>query len=393
MLERKPFIWYFPGEGTTLNDSCSTVFAVDAVCPSETPLYFEYSGSSDFRAAGNVDSVDKTATVKVPPLTLPGVTNQYQCAFYREAGCSGAVSGVNENGVAVALKFASTRKLRIAPQGQLSGEDLVLTALRYGKTALHAAQLLIQTIEQQGVKSAETGAVFDWTPGLVFADARGAWLLETACGFWALGKVPKVESVFTNNLYIEEPLSHSEDLKSLASLEDCSSPRAAGRISFRQLFAPSEPRESFLQESEPHQTSEKNDSLGKPVDIATIIGRVRQQRPAQACLTDSNPQRNTIRSGAFISILTPDITRRIHLFACEEDTACAMFKPFFLEREGGADLGAAHAAYVSPQGLLHQRRRYALQRRRLDLENSAYTGFAVPERRRTATCVPAIRTL
>jgi hypothetical protein len=371
MPRRRHFVWYIPGEFTTLNDSCSTILAADTQSRPEAQLYFACSRSFDAKETDSAGGLNRLDSKLLLRNSWGSTLSEYQCALYGEAGQSGAISGVNENGVAVALKYAPTRRLRETSDGQLSGEDLVLLALKYGKTALHAAQLLIQFIQQWGVKSGDNENNFEWAPGLVLADARGAWLLETACGLWSLGKVPKEIQKFSDDLYIEESVTQTEEVLSLAAVADGAALSNGGRLNFRKLFAYCPLPEHDSKDSESIQNEKQNEVSGTPLDIATVLREVRKQKFDSRFFPSSNDHEVVVRSGAFVSIITPDIDRRIHLFTCESDTGCAMFKPFFLDREGGASLSETLATYIGPGGSLHQRRRYALERRRLSLESSS----------------------
>jgi len=371
MLRRAQTLWVIPGERTSLRDPCSTVFAVDSLCCPEDVLFFEdcaksISGDSDSVTGNLLPELENTHLSKL----LEG-REAFRCVTYKGSKDHGVVSGVNENGVAVALKFAATRPMGTPPEGQVTGECLTFLALRFGKTALHAAQLLSKIVDQLGVKAAARAAGTEWSPGFVLVDAHGAWLLETASGFWALSKTSKEICLYRDQLYIEEPLTYSTSLESLVAVGSSSSASGRGRINFRMLFHPTGAESSRDLNASVNRMKElKSRAALSPLDLASLIQMVREHDLPSSVLPEASDTQHTIRAGAFISVLTPDAPRRFHLFTCEHYTECAMFKPIFLDRAASSQISTVHASYLGETGTLHRRRRYALERKRLDLERT-----------------------
>ena len=114
----------------------------------------------------------------------------------------GAEMGANEWGVVIGNQAVWT-KLPPGPPALL-GMDLVRLGLERGRTARDALDVMVALLEQfgQGGACAENDPGFAYDNSFLIADAKEAWVLETAARFWAAERVPKGVRNISNRLSI-----------------------------------------------------------------------------------------------------------------------------------------------------------------------------------------------
>lgn len=99
--------------------------------------------------------------------------------------------GVNEKGVAVGHTAIATRLLGEGPA--LSGPDLVRLALQRAASARQAVEVVTDLVTRHGQGGGSCARSLD--SALLLADAREAYVLEAAGGYWALAQVGSVRAV------------------------------------------------------------------------------------------------------------------------------------------------------------------------------------------------------
>eukprot|EP00166_Cyanidium_caldarium_P001743 ctg_1897.g543 len=156
----------------------------------------------------------------------------------------GAWSGVNECGVAVATDWVRTREAappRQSDSAALLAPDLVRLALERAKSARRAAELVIRLVEQHGLgHDARISAAVACGARFVMADAAEAWLLEAACGFWALRPLRDGVFCWGNALSIGAADFLADGAVEHARQRGWYDAQRDGRFCFARAFGPAE---------------------------------------------------------------------------------------------------------------------------------------------------------
>jgi len=115
-----------------------------------------------------------------PVLALPQARQTFSVLGVQTAGQWGYTHGVNENKVSIGL--TAWRSRLTAGPASLSGPDLVRLALERGRSAYQAVEILADLMEHHGQSPADNGndSIF------LIADAKEAYVMETAGRYWAL---------------------------------------------------------------------------------------------------------------------------------------------------------------------------------------------------------------
>ena len=152
--------------------------------------------------------------------------------------------GVNEHGVAIGNEAVWTK----APLGPpaLLGMDLVRLGLERGATARQALDLITRLLEThgQGGPCADRDPSLQYHNSFLIADAREAWVLETAARHWAAQRITDGVRNISNQLSIRRDFAlASEGLGDNAGEADPSD--RGNPLDFAAAFGWEEPRSSL----------------------------------------------------------------------------------------------------------------------------------------------------
>lgn len=146
---------------------------------------------------------------------VPGAGRARAVFLSRPSWMWGAEMGANEDGVVAGNEAVFTR-LPVAARG-LTGMDLQRLALERASSAAQAVEVVIGLLADhpQGGRCSLRDAGFRYHSSFLFADAREAWVLETAGPLWAAERVRGVRTL-SNVLSIGTPDRVHPDAEALA---------------------------------------------------------------------------------------------------------------------------------------------------------------------------------
>jgi secernin len=130
------------------------------------------------------------ASVKCTWVTIPEATRTHATLLSRPVWMFGAEMGLNEHGVAIGNEAVFTKE-PVPAEGGLLGMDLVRLALERASTAEEAVQVIVALHEKhgQGGRCGYEDLAFRYFSSFGIADAKEAWVVETAGKAWATEKV------------------------------------------------------------------------------------------------------------------------------------------------------------------------------------------------------------
>lgn len=228
------------------------------VMPDASALGATALGKNSDRPAFDCQVLERHEKRKAPPgavlrlayASIPEAPESLATVGSSPYWCWGYEEGMNEFGVAIGNEAVYSRELaglaaREAsadpePKGLL-GMELVRLGLERGKTADEALEVmtgLLETYGQwgSGVPMADT-ASGSYDNSYVIADARGAWILETAGRRWAARKIESGFAAISNELTIRSDATRaSADLEAHARAMGWT-PGTAGRFDFAAAYA------------------------------------------------------------------------------------------------------------------------------------------------------------
>ncbi len=182
---------------------CDTVCAV-----TDTAVFF---GKNSDREPGEAQGVeiDRPAARlsgkrRCTHVSVPEVEKKRGVILSRPAWMWGCEMGANDAGVVGGNEAVFTR-VPVAPTG-LTGMDLLRLALERASTAEEAVHVVTELLARhpQGGGMGFRDRSFRYSLSFLFADASGAWVLETAGPYWAAERVSGVRTL-SNVLSIGAP--------------------------------------------------------------------------------------------------------------------------------------------------------------------------------------------
>lgn len=122
-------------------------------------------------------------------LEIPQVPDRHGVILSRPVWCWGAEMGANDRGVAIGNEAIFSRRASLRPG--LLGMDLVRLGLERGGSAAEALEVMTRLLEThgQGGPAGFRDKAFCYDSSFLIADAREAWVLETAGRDWAARRV------------------------------------------------------------------------------------------------------------------------------------------------------------------------------------------------------------
>lgn len=143
------------------------------------------------------------ATVKCTYIEIPQVRHTYAVMLAKPFWIWGAEMGANEHGVVIGNEAVFTR-IPYNKKAGLIGMDFIRLALERSQTAEEALHCIVELLEEFG-QGGNCGFHHEmyYHNSFILADAREAWVLETAGKFWAAEKVKDIRSI-SNALTIGE---------------------------------------------------------------------------------------------------------------------------------------------------------------------------------------------
>ncbi len=172
-----------------------------------------YFAKNSDREASEPQVIVRLAAVQNDPATIVQTTyipvtqvpDRYGVILSKPVWIWGAEIGVNDQGVVIGNEAVFTRQVRKAGQALL-GMDLLRLGLERGQTAPEALHAITSLLEEygQGGPAGFRDKAFRYDNSFIIADAREAWILETAGKSWAAKKV-KTYGAISNRLSIGAP--------------------------------------------------------------------------------------------------------------------------------------------------------------------------------------------
>lgn len=156
-------------------------------------------------------------TVQCTFLEIPQVSETFECILSKPFQMWGAEMGVNEHGVVIGNEAVFTKVKMEKNNHGLTGMDLLRLALERSKTAEEAVTCITSLLEKYGQNACGgyKNKSFYYHNSFIIADAREAWVLETAGRTWATEKVKDIRSI-SNKLSIDNADQWSTDATSFA---------------------------------------------------------------------------------------------------------------------------------------------------------------------------------
>lgn len=287
-------------------------------------------------------------TQQLSYLRVEAPRHRHAVLLSKPVWCWGAEMGVNECGVAIGNEAVFTRRRSCAPA--LLGMDLVRLGLERAGSADEALSVMTALLERygQGGPAGYHDRGFCYDNSFLIADARGAWVLETAGRDWVARPVRSADAI-SNLLTIGEDYTRCSDgvarmaraagreridfarrfdtvllprlagaRRRLALSRRCLAPLAAdaGQASFARfaahLRAHADQREEPLAGSPGDVCLHANGFIRRAQTTGAMIVRLTADRVAVAFTGTSAPCLSAFRPAAFAggwAVLSPDPSR------------------------------------------------------------------------------------
>jgi len=261
----------------------------------------------------------------------------------------GAEIGVNERGVAIGNEAIFSR-LRTRARGLL-GMDLVRLGLERGHDAEHALGIMTGLLEHygQGGPAGYRDGAFHYDNSYLIADARDAWVLETAGPHWAAKRIER-------HWAISNALTLARDYdRCAASVEADGRPDFARTFDTRvmPLLARAQARRGLSM-----RCLAASDAPG----FATFFGHLRAPRGGdheplaggngRVCMHAAGPIRRSQTTGSLVARLGSDGPQ---VFATGTSAPClSLFRPVDFDAEGWSVLTPLHREPIAPLWRQHE---------------------------------------
>ncbi len=195
-------------------------------------------------------------------IEIPQVANVNEVILSKPFQMWGAEMGVNEHGVVIGNEAVFTKIKMAKANTGLTGMDLVRLALERCDTAKNALLTLIELLEQYGQNACGgyRNKKFYYHNSFLIADARSAWVLETADRHWVAERVYGFRSI-SNGLTIESDY----DLISLDAIDVAVRngwAKSRSQFAFRQAYSDW----LYTRASSCHRRQQRSTELGQELE-------------------------------------------------------------------------------------------------------------------------------
>lgn len=143
------------------------------------------------------------STVQCTYISIPQVTETYECILSKPFQMWGAEMGANQHGVVMGNEAVFTKVKFEKHNNGLTGMDFLRLALERSKTADEAVDCIIALLELYGQNACGgyKNKRFYYHNSFIIADTKSAWVLETAGKHWVTERVKDIRSI-SNQLSI-----------------------------------------------------------------------------------------------------------------------------------------------------------------------------------------------
>ncbi len=145
-----------------------------------------------------------TSSLRCTYISVPQSEYTYEVIISRPFHMWGAEMGINEHGVAIGNEAVFTRMRFAKKNVGLTGMDMLRIALERSRTAIFALETIVDLLESWGQDACGgyRNKHFFYHNSFLIADAREAWVLETAGKHWAAQRISKGFRTISNRLSI-----------------------------------------------------------------------------------------------------------------------------------------------------------------------------------------------
>lgn len=152
--------------------------------------------------------------VKTTRVEVDQVPHTYAMILSKPSWIWGAEIGINEKGVIIGNESVFSREMRTDTVALL-GMDILRLCLERADTAEKAVHVLGEVLERYGQGgNCSFDGTFYYDNAFLIADAKEAWHVETAGGFWAAKRILEGSYSISNYLSINYPdLMHKDTVK------------------------------------------------------------------------------------------------------------------------------------------------------------------------------------
>ena len=159
---------------------------------------------------------DVTPRLRTTYLEIAQVPDRHAVILSKPAWCWGAEMGVNDAGVVIGNEAIFSRHASLKPA--LLGMDLVRLGLERAASSAQAIEIITELLEVhgQGGPAGFADRRFCYDNSFLVADAREAWVLETAGRSWAARRVQRGCAISNQLTLRETPARASADARAEA---------------------------------------------------------------------------------------------------------------------------------------------------------------------------------